>query len=184
MRSLPALLIAALAASLAPRPSAAHGVVADVDQRSGSVAVRARYAGGRPLAEARYEVLSPRAGAEPFAGGRTDRHGWLVFTPDAPGRWTVRIADATGHGRVVNVDVAADALAAPDRGRTPVAAPGPSGAPAPIASAPRPDDGAPPAPAPDGGGTTPARALAGVAAIAALFGALFAVHRARRARGA
>jgi nickel transport protein len=175
------LALAGIAASAAPRPARAHGVSAEVDQRAGAVAVRARYEGGRPLADAQYVVQSPRGGDAPFAEGRTDRHGWLAFTPDVAGRWTVRIADASGHGKTVEVDVAKAALpAAP-------AAPGTAGAPLAIELAPQGgtrDAGAgATAPAGSSGGTSAWRGLAGITAILVVFRVLLTVQRARRAKG-
>jgi nickel transport protein len=178
--------LAALAGAAGPRPARAHGVDAEVDQREGAVAVRVRHHGGRPLADARYEVQSPRGGDVPFAEGRTDRHGWLAFAPDVAGKWTVRIADASGHGRTLEVEVAA--VAAP--AREPVAAAG-SPRPGPLppqggASGGSQQGGAkkaPPAPVLGEESVGALRALAGAAAIAAVFVALFAVQRARRARG-
>jgi nickel transport protein len=185
--SLAFVALAALAASASPRPARAHGVSAEVDRREGAVAIRARYHGGRPLADARYEVRSPRGGDGPFAEGRTDRHGWLAFTPDVPGTWKVRIADASGHGRVVEVEVAPAGVAS-------VPAPGASAAPPPPRPGPLPPQagrggeigaaqrgGREGSRADEDGGVL--RALAGAAAIAAVFGVLLAVQRARRARG-
>ncbi|MGE0495025.1 MAG: hypothetical protein AB7S38_37805 [Vulcanimicrobiota bacterium] len=56
-----------------------------------------------------YEVFPP-GGAEgnPFAIGRTDFHGRVVFVPDQPGQWTVKVkADSTHglHGATVEVEV-------------------------------------------------------------------------------
>ena len=113
----PALALLALAALVAPAAAVAHGVSVEIDRRDGAVAVRARYEGGRPLADARFEVVSPAQPERAFAAGRTDRHGWLVFVPDAPGTWRVRIADASGHGGLAEIEAAppapASALATP-----------------------------------------------------------------------
>lgn len=176
-RTSPAVLaLSALAACLAPGLAAGHGVEAQVDQRDGAVSVRLLHHGGRPLADVRYEVRAP-GGAAAWAEGRTDRHGWVAFTPDVPGRWTVRVVDAGGHGKVVQVDVADVA---------PAAAPSQDAPPGPVISAATPERAAPEptaARADPPGGTGPLRALAGVGAIAAAFAVLFAVQRARRARG-
>jgi nickel transport protein len=95
----------AVAALLAPAAGRAHGIDVEVRREGGTVAVRARYEGGRPLAGARYEVVSPARPERAFDEGTTERHGWVAFVPDAPGAWRVRIVDASGHGRVVEVEV-------------------------------------------------------------------------------
>ena len=119
-RSLAPLLALCLAL-----PAAAHEVSAEVD-RGQAVAVRARGHDGEGLAGAEVEVFSPADPATPSWKGRTDRRGWVAFVPDAPGRWRVRIVDATGHGIVTDVDVpapgAADARHAPPPGPSAVAA--------------------------------------------------------------
>jgi nickel transport protein len=81
------------------------------------VAVRALFADGRGLARARYQVFSPAEPGIPWQEGETDRDGWLAFVPDAPGRWRVKVVDASGHGLDVGVDVEASAArAAPSPG--------------------------------------------------------------------
>jgi hypothetical protein len=104
----------ALAAALAlPLPAAAHGVSQEIERRGAACAVRARYEGGAPLAGAFYQVISPGEPQRILREGRTGSQGWVEFVPDVPGRWRVRIVDATGHGRVVAVDVAEVAPASP-----------------------------------------------------------------------
>jgi nickel transport protein len=156
-----------LAALLAPAAGEAHGVAVEIDRGEGGVAARARYEGGRPLAGARYEVVSPAQPERAFEEGRTDRHGWLVFVPDAPGTWRVRIADASGHGHVFQVEV-------------PPAPPASA-----LAEAARPAAGAPERPAPPAAPSPSAlpaalRSLLGAAALALAFGALYLVQRRRR----
>jgi hypothetical protein len=77
----------------------------EINRRGRAVAVRALYQGGGPLAGATYQVLGPGDPPRVLATGRTDAQGWVEFVPDVAGRWRVRIVDATGHGRVVTVDV-------------------------------------------------------------------------------
>lgn len=99
-----ALGLALLSLPLAAR---AHGLSAETERRGAGYAVRARYRGGPPLSGAVYQVIRP--GSERIAReGRTDAQGWVELAPDVPGRWRVRIVDATGHGLVVNVDVPED----------------------------------------------------------------------------
>jgi nickel transport protein len=97
------LLAAALLS--AALPAAAHEVLHEV-QRGRAVAVRAWFPDGESLAYAQAEVFSPLDPAIPHWKGRTDRNGWLAFVPDAPGRWRVRIVDASGHGLDTPVEVA------------------------------------------------------------------------------
>jgi nickel transport protein len=168
------LSVAAALASAFPRPARAHGVVAQVERGNGAVAVRLRYHDGPPLAGAAYVVQSPRGGAAPFAQGETDRHGWVAFTPDVAGKWTVRIADATGHGKTVEVEVASVPAAA---------AQPPSTAPAPtLQLAPQ---GTEESSRPGTGWTRSYgfRVLAAVTAIVLAFRVLLGVQRARRGKG-
>ena len=75
-------------------------------------------------------MFSPADPATPFWKGRTDRNGWVAFVPDAPGRWRVRVVDATGHGIVATVDVPAPGASRARIGissaRVPAGVPGPS----------------------------------------------------------
>jgi nickel transport protein len=137
-------LLPFLAAVWLALPAAAHEVTSEV-ARDRAVAVRALSHGGAALADVTAEVFSPASDATPFWRGRTDRSGWVAFVPDAPGRWRVRVVDATGHGIVTDVDVPAPGAA----GTPPSAAP-----PASMLA-------------------TLARPLLGVALVAAIFGFLF-----------
>jgi hypothetical protein len=177
----PPLALAALVALSAPAAAIAHVVVEEVDRRGDDLAVRLRYAGGKPLAGARYEVVSPASPQGSHDAGRTDRDGWVVVSPDAPGTWTIRIADATGHGRVVTVEVSARAPAGDP--------PGATVAPAPDAAAPAAIE-APADPA-VGRESEPSasllarltRPLAGGAVLVLAFAGVHAVQRRRRAAG-
>jgi nickel transport protein len=144
----PRALLPLLAAACIALPVRAHEVTSEV-ARDRAVSVRAttRHGGGLAVAEA--EVFSPSDDSTPFWKGRADRSGWVSFVPDAPGRWRVRLVDATGHGTVIAVDVAA-----------PVSAPqAPSSAPSPLSAAWDP------------------RTLGGVALVAAIFAFLYARGR-------
>jgi hypothetical protein len=121
-----ATFAAVLAASALPSISRAHEVSQQVERRGAAFAVRARYHGGGPLAGATYQVLRPGVPDRIEREGRTDAQGWIELVPDVPGRWRVRIVDASGHGLVAKVDVAE--IAPPP---APAAAPGPPPAPEP-----------------------------------------------------
>jgi hypothetical protein len=113
--------LALAAAVWLPLVAAAHGVAQEIERRGPAYAVRARYDGGAPLAGAWYQVIAPGEPTRVLREGRTGADGWVEFVPDVPGRWRVRIVDASGHGRVVAVDVAevapASPAAPPTRGR-------------------------------------------------------------------
>jgi nickel transport protein len=126
-------------------PGIAHEVLHEV-QRGRAVAVRAWFPDGESLAYVQAEVFSPADDKVPYWKGRTDRNGWLAFVPDVPGKWRVRIVDATGHGLDTHVDVTA-----PDATGAPPSAPS-SGM---------------------GAAAVAMRPIAGVALIAALFGFLY-----------
>jgi hypothetical protein len=174
----PPLALAALVALSAPAAAIAHAVVEEVDRRGDDLAVRLRYAGGKPLAGARYEVVSPASPQGSHDAGRTDREGWVVLSPDAPGTWTIRIVDATGHGRIVTVEVSARAPAGD-----------PPGAPAADAAAPAAIEApADPAAARESEPSASllarlTRPLAGGAVLFLAFAAVHAVQRRRRAAG-
>jgi nickel transport protein len=102
----PALVLAVL---LLPVAAAAHEVLHEVE-RGRAVAVRAYYADGEPLAYVAYDVFGPADPAVAHQRGRTDRQGWVAFVPDSPGTWRVRIADDTGHGLDVSVEVTEDGI--------------------------------------------------------------------------
>jgi hypothetical protein len=101
--------LAAAAAALAlalgwPAAARPHGVTHQIERRGDAWAVRVRAHGGKPLVAATYQVMRPGSD-DPLEQGKTGADGWVTFTPDEQGTWRVRIADAEGHGRVVNVNV-------------------------------------------------------------------------------
>ncbi len=141
------LALAALAA-LAAAPAPAHETLHEV-ARGKAIAVKAFFVDGEVLAYTAYEVYSPADPKIPHQKGRTDRGGWLAFVPDAPGPWRVKVVDATGHGLDVQVDAAVGGASAA-------------------------------APADGGAGSSAAfvlRPLLGLAAIGAIFGALYLAYR-------
>jgi len=143
----------ALAGGLAPFRAGAHEIKHEV-QRGRAIALRAFFPDGEALAYVQAEVYSPADPRIPHWKGRTDRNGWLAFVPDVAGRWRVRVVDATGHGLDTEVEVTV-----------------------------------PGSPAAAGGGGSPSsgiaavafvlRPVAGVALVAAIFGALYLYRRRR-----
>jgi len=121
-------------------------------ERGRAIAVRAYFADGDCLAYAAYEVYSPADPRIPHQKGRTDRNGWLAFVPDAAGKWRVKVIEATGHGLDLEIDAATSALA-------PAV---PSGPRSPVAFVLRP--------------------LVGLAAIGAVFAALYLGYRRKKGR--
>jgi nickel transport protein len=102
--------LAATALLLAALPAPAHETLHEI-RRGAAVAVRAYESDGDAVARARYEVYSPADPGTPWATGRTDGDGWLAFVPNAPGRWRVRVIEATGHGLDLEVEAAPPARA-------------------------------------------------------------------------
>ncbi len=168
---LAALILSALAWPSSPR---AHGISQQVERRGETFAVRVRYEGGKPLAGATYQVLRPGASETVAREGRTSADGWVEFVPDVAGTWRVRISDATGHGRVVAVEVAEVAPAPPPAAAMPappIPAPAAAAAQSPAAE-----------PAPERGERTLAQRALGAAGILAVFAVLWVLRRRRAAR--
>jgi len=97
--------------ALLAHPALAHETLHQVVQGKG-VAIRAFESDGDPLAATPFEVYSPAEPKVAWTTGRTDRDGWLAFVPGGPGRWRVRVIEATGHGLDVAVDVPPSAATA------------------------------------------------------------------------
>lgn len=88
-----------------PGSAAAHAI----DHRvvgSDAKMVEVFYADGRPFEFEEFEVSGP-GDRSPFAIGRTDRLGRVVFAPDRPGEWTVKVWSEDGHGVTTMVNVEA-----------------------------------------------------------------------------
>jgi nickel transport protein len=98
--------IVAAVLALAAGSAAAHETLHEV-RRGAAVAVRTYESDGDPVAWTDYEVYSPADPGTPWQSGRTDRAGWLAFVPDRPGRWRVRVIEATGHGLDIGVEAEA-----------------------------------------------------------------------------
>jgi nickel transport protein len=146
--SRPARLAAPVLAAFCAAPAAAHETLHEI-QRGNAIAVKAFFVDGEVLGYTAYEVYSPADPKIPYQKGRTDRNGWLAFVPDAPGKWRVRVVEDTGHGLDLQVEAGAPALAA---------------------------GGAPPA-GPVSSVAFILRPLAGLAAVGAVFAALFLTYR-------
>jgi nickel transport protein len=147
----------ALAGAVAPLRASGHEVLHEV-QRGRAVALRAWFPDGEPLAYVQAEVYSPADPRIAHWKGRTDRNGWLSFVPDVPGRWRVRVIDASGHGLDTGVDVALPGTGA----GAPAACPG---------------QDAPASPA--GTAAFVLRPVVGAVLIAAIFGSLYLYRRRR-----
>ena len=100
-----------------PAVAAAHGVVTEV-LPGPAVTVVVTYGDGLPLAFEACEVNAPDDDF-PFQTGRTDRLGRVVFAPDRPGVWRVKVTTADGHGTAIEVPVDADLLASVTGGPVP-----------------------------------------------------------------
>jgi nickel transport protein len=96
---------------LVPATAVAHGV-ATTTATGPAVTVTATYGDGLPLSFEACEVLAPEDEV-PFQVGRTDRLGRVVFAPDRPGTWQVKVTTADGHGTTVSVAVGDDLLTTP-----------------------------------------------------------------------
>lgn len=73
--------------------------------RAEAVAVHLSFAQQGDFSFQSYELYSPNNSEIPFAVGRSDALGRVLFIPDAPGRWTLKAFGEEGHGAVVAIDV-------------------------------------------------------------------------------
>lgn len=99
-----------VAVTLLPDAASAHEVLHRVEP-GGAVAVKVYETDGDVVNNARYDVYSPKDPAQPFQTGRTDRHGYLSFVPDAQGPWRVKVTGDDGHGIDVAIEVGPGARA-------------------------------------------------------------------------
>jgi nickel transport protein len=116
-------------------------------QRGRAIAVRAYESDGDVLADIPFEIYSPADPKIPYLTGRTDRGGWLAFVPDLAGTWRVKVIEETGHGLDLQVDAS-------------LAGAGPATGTAPASTA-----------------AFVLRPLVGLAAIGAVFAALYLAYR-------
>lgn len=87
-------------------PVCAHTV--DYDVTNGQATVVTTYLGDEEASYAEYEVFAPGETANPFQLGRSDARARVIFMPDRPGKWTVKVkADSQHgvHGAEITVDV-------------------------------------------------------------------------------
>ncbi len=94
---------------LAAQGAGAHGVLHETTTTA-AVVVTFLYGDGTPLMFGAFEVRGP-GDQRPALVGMTDRAGRVLFAPDRPGRWEVRVRTDDGHGDVAVVDVGPDLLA-------------------------------------------------------------------------
>lgn len=88
-----------------------HTVDYQVDSAK-AVVVTVRFGDEELASYSPYEVFRPQE-KTPFQAGRTDALGRVVFAPNQPGQWTVKVqAESTHglHGVSLTVDVSADAV--------------------------------------------------------------------------
>lgn len=80
-----------------------------------SVVLSFYYADQTPMAYSEVQIFSPTETKIPHQKGRSDRNGFFVFRPDAPGAWTFSAADGQGHLSQGEIEVTAGQLN-PDAG--------------------------------------------------------------------
>lgn len=145
---------------LGSAPTGAHGVATRVERHEVFL-VEVRTHDGRPLADARFDVM-PVGATQSVQSGRTDAAGRAAILPDPHRELEVRIASADGHGAKLRLAPPAP----PDTKQETPGAP-----PTPLPAAPPPA-----APAASPGGESPAFAwrdlLAGFGIVFGLFGLL------------
>lgn len=88
-------------------PAWAHSVDYQVDAVN-ATAVTVRFSDDEPASYSEYELFPPNE-TVPFQSGRTDALGRVVFAPDRPGEWTVKVKADSAHGlHGVNIAVNVD----------------------------------------------------------------------------
>ncbi len=90
------VLIVAILTMLSAVPSLpAHTVNYEVQQKG--VAVRVFYGADDPASYSEYEVFAPGVDL-PHQTGRTDKNGFVTFTPDHKGLWRIKVLGESAHG--------------------------------------------------------------------------------------
>lgn len=102
------LLGGVLMLPLAASPVLAHGAMIEGSVVP-SIAVRAAYDTGEPMAQGQVSVFAPSDPARPWLTGVSDDEGRFSFVPDPheEGVWAVQVRQA-GHGAIVHVRLGAD----------------------------------------------------------------------------
>lgn len=77
-------------------PTWAHTVDYDVTNQQGTVVTT--YLGEEEASYAEYEVFAPDQKDNPFQIGRSDARGRVVFLPDQPGKWLIKMKADSQHG--------------------------------------------------------------------------------------
>jgi nickel transport protein len=77
-------------------PTWAHTV--DYDVASQQATVVTTHMGDEEASYAEYEVFAPNQKDNPFQIGRSDARGRVVFLPDQPGKWLVKVKADSQHG--------------------------------------------------------------------------------------
>ena len=102
---LPILFLAVSALLLVP-PAHSHSIQYDVQQKG--ISVKLFYSKGAPATYTEYELFGP-GDTQPHQTGRTDKNGFLTFTPEKPGVWKLKIWGKSSHGfHGVTIDVRVD----------------------------------------------------------------------------
>lgn len=76
---------------------------------SKAVVVSFYFSDGESFAYESFEVYSPEAKI-PVQTGRTDSKGRLIFLPDKPGEWLIKVSADDGHGLNFSVAIDEDAV--------------------------------------------------------------------------
>lgn len=93
------------------RGAMAHNVDSRVDSAP-AVVITVRLGEDEVASFSEYEVFAPGE-TQPFQVGRSDRQGRVVFAPDTPGKWRVKVkADSAHgiHGATVDVEVSPEGV--------------------------------------------------------------------------
>jgi len=85
-----------------------HGLQHEVVS-SKAVVVSYYFSDGERFAYESYEVYPPEAKI-PTQTGRTDSKGRLIFLPDKPGEWLIKVSADDGHGLSFSVAIDEDAV--------------------------------------------------------------------------
>ncbi len=82
-----------------------HELLHRVDNGKDAVVVEFYFADNSKFSYEEYKVFRPGNSRIPFAVGRTDALGRVVFLPDTDGIWKVKVTSNTGHGAELSIKV-------------------------------------------------------------------------------